>query len=77
MKLECTIGSISCNGVLAEKGDVFEIDDVSGKHLIEHGNAVEPIDTVVEDVPTDEGVQGVSRHDGTQIVKPQKTRRKK
>lgn len=67
MKLKCTIGSLSCNGILAKKGDVFEIDDVSGKHLIEHGNAVEQIDDVIEEVSDDV----------TQIVKPQKTRRKK
>lgn len=47
MKLKCTIGSISCNGVLAESGDVFEIDDERGEHLIKHRNATE----VVPDKP--------------------------
>lgn len=73
MKLKCTIGSLSCDGVLAEKGDLFELPDDTAKSIIKSGYAIEAQD----EVPTDEGVQGVSRHDGTQIVKPQKNRRKK
>ena len=39
MKLICTIGSISCDGVLAEKGDIFEVSDKAGTGLIASGYA--------------------------------------
>ena len=103
MKLKCTIGSLSCDGVLAEKGQLFELPDAAAKSVIESGYAIEaqgeePIDEVVPDeepkdkadpdeepndkevqdeVPLDEGVLGVSRHDGTKIVKPQKRTKNK
>lgn len=40
MKLKCTTGSISCDGVLAEKGDVFEVSDEAGESLIKSGDAI-------------------------------------
>ena len=39
MKLICTIGSISCDKVLAEKGDIFEVGDKAGESLIASGYA--------------------------------------
>lgn len=41
MKLICTIGSISCDKVLAEKGDIFEVGDKAGESLITSGYATE------------------------------------
>lgn len=82
MKLECIIGSLSCGGVLAEKGQLFELPDVAAKSVIESGYAIEAQDEEPKDkavpgeVPSDEGVLGVSRHDGTKIVKPQKRNKK-
>lgn len=49
MKLKCTKGSISCDGVLAECGDVFEVGDEAGKGLIESRFAVEIIDEPTEE----------------------------
>lgn len=46
MKLICTIGSISCDGVLAKKGDIFEVSDKAGESIIKEGDATlydEPI----------------------------------
>ena len=40
MKLKCLIGSLSCDGILAEKGDVFEIGDEAGNHIVSCGYAV-------------------------------------
>lgn len=85
MKLECTIGSISCNGVLAEKGDIFEIDDVSGKHLLKHGNAVEIISEVSMVLKSNDSVQAVDRWNGakwddlknTEQEQPKKTAKRK
>jgi len=41
MKLKCTIGSISCDGILAEKGDIFEVSDEAGRSIIASGYASE------------------------------------
>lgn len=48
MKLKCTIGSISCDGVLAERGDIFEVGDVPGANMVKSGYAV------LEEEPTPE-----------------------
>jgi len=51
MKLKCLIGSISCNGVLAEVGDVFDMDDEAAGRLVKDGYAEIVEDkTIVEDV---------------------------
>lgn len=39
MKLKCLIGSLSCDGILAEKGDIFELPSKTGKDLIKCGYA--------------------------------------
>lgn len=69
MKLQCTIGSLSCDGVLAENGDVFEVSYDAGKSLLESGYATRISDVVVED----ENVVGVKRYDGN--VKPKDKRK--
>lgn len=39
MKLKCTRGKISCDGVLAKKGDTFEVEDEAGERIIASGYA--------------------------------------
>lgn len=39
MKLLCITGAISCDGVLAKKGDNFEVSDEAGEGLITSGDA--------------------------------------
>ena len=59
MKLRCLLGSISCDGVLAEKGDEFEVGDKAGAGLVASGYAVEikevpqagPLEEIITDVP--------------------------
>ena len=41
MKLKCTIGSLSCDGVLAEAGDIFDIDSEVGAGLVKSRYAIE------------------------------------
>lgn len=83
MKLKCTIGSLSCDGVLAEKGELFELPDAAAKSVIESGYAIEIQDEVMADmevqdeVPVDKDVHGVTRYDGATVGKPQKNKRKK
>jgi len=38
MKLKCLIGSLSCDGVLVEKGDVFELPDDVATRLVKDGD---------------------------------------
>jgi len=44
MKLKCTIGSLSCDGILAERGDIFELPEEAGQSLLKQGYAVEVIE---------------------------------
>lgn len=48
MKLKCTIGSLSCDGVVVERGDTFEMPDDAAKGLIESGYACESTPTKSE-----------------------------
>lgn len=51
MKLECKIGSLSCDGVLAEKGDIFELPDNVAAGIINLGYAIESQDITPADLP--------------------------
>ena len=65
MELKCTIGSISCDGVLAEKGDIFEVGDKDGKSLIASGYATEVgIEPEKPEPVESEEVVGSERFDG-------------
>ena len=39
MKLKCKIGSISCDGVLAKAGEIFEVSDEAGASIVADGYA--------------------------------------
>ena len=69
MKLKCTIGSISCDGVLAEKGDIFNIGTDAGTKLIQDGYAVDAADQ--PDEP-----EGQQDEPGEEPVDTTSTRRK-
>lgn len=68
MKLECTVGSLSCNGIRVSAGDLFEIDEETGDHLIKHGFAVITQDDEEQgsdqEESIDDGVQGGKRYGG-------------
>ena len=65
MKLICTIGSISCDKVLAEKGDIFEVGDKAGESLITSGYATEVGMEPEKPEPVEsEEVVGSERFDG-------------
>jgi len=44
MKLKCTIGSLSCDGVRVERGDIFELPEKAGESVIDSGYAIEIIE---------------------------------
>lgn len=65
MELICTIGSISCDGVLAEKDDIFEVGDKAGESLIASGYATEiGIEPEKLEPAESEEVVGSERFDG-------------
>jgi hypothetical protein len=65
MKLRCLLGSISCDGVLAEKGDEFEVGDKAGAGLVASGYAVE-----IEDVPKAEPTKKDTDEEVVSFVPP-------
>jgi len=70
MKLKCTIGSLSCDGVLAERGDLFELPDAAAKSVIESGYAIEAQDEEPEDMQ-------VPDEEPEDIIKPAKVNKNK
>ena len=62
MKMKCTIGGLSCNGVSVRRGDVFEMDDGMAALLIASGDAVNVMvsadKSVVDEPATDKKTGG-------------------
>lgn len=75
MKLECKIGSLSCDGVLAEKGDIFELSDDVAAGIIKSGYAVEVLDIMPVD-PLDDMEMIDDNKDVQEQEQPTKTKRR-